>query len=261
MDFEHLRVERTDGVGRIVLDDVDRRNAFDLTSTDELVAAVTDLGTDDDVRCIVLTHEGPYFGTGADLTQLAGDASDAPTIRRVAGRLHEAIVQLHRCETPVVGAVDGVAAGAGFSLALSPDILVVSEETRLEYAYPRIGLPGDGGATFFLPRLIGLRRAKALLLRDEPITPERAVAIGLANEVVASEEVAEYVSDLATEIAAGPTAAYGAGLSLLTASHERSLAEQLAAETDAMAAGVHSTDYERGYEAFFEGEDPEFVGE
>ncbi len=259
--FDSIAVDVDDGVATVTLDDPDARNALDLSTADELVSAATTLGEDPDVRCLVLTHTGQFFCTGADLGTLEGDGSDAPRIRELAGRLHEAIVQFHQCETPVVGAIDGIAAGAGFSLALLPDLLVLSDESRLEFAYPRIGLTADGGSTFFLPRLVGLRAAKELVLLDEPVTPDRALELGLATEVVPAAEIDDRVSELAGDLAEGPTAALGNTMRLLTASYDRSLEAQLAAETDTIASATRTTDYERGFAAFFGDEDPAFTGQ
>lgn len=258
--YKNLSVERDGGVATITFDNLDNRNALDIEMTDELLRAGTSLGEDPDVRCIVLTHAGEFYGTGADLTRFSRDDSDPPYLRRLASRIHETIVQLHRAPKPIVGGIDGVAAGAGFSLALVPDLLVLGEDARLEFAYPRIGLTGDGGGTFYLPRMIGLRAAKELVLKDEPIYPEQAVELGLASEVVSSEELPERLDDLASEIATGPSYALGQTMQLLTESFDRSLESQLAAELEVIVDAVQTTDFERGHEAFFEGHDPEFVG-
>jgi len=259
-DFDRLSVTREDGVATVAFDDVENRNALDLTVADELVTAATTLGEDPAVRCIVLTHSGDFFGTGADLTAFDGEESDAILLRRLAGRLHEAVQQFHDCETPVVGGLDGVAAGAGFSLAIMPDLLLVSDEARLEYAYPRIGLTGDGGSTFFLPRLVGLRAAKEIVLLDEPIGPERARDLGLATEVVPAADFEVRLAELASQVADGPTEALGRTTALLTESFDRNLAGQLAAETDAIATAAHTEDYRRGLAAFFGEDEPDFVG-
>jgi 2-(1,2-epoxy-1,2-dihydrophenyl)acetyl-CoA isomerase len=259
-DYDNLRVSHDDGVATVTLDSTAGRNALHLEMTDELVDAAATLGEDPDVRCIVLTHDGDFYGAGADLSQFDADESDAPGLRQLAGRLHEALIQFHQSETPVLGAVDGVAAGAGFSLAIFPDIVLLSEEARLEYAYPRIGLVGDGGSTFFLPRLVGLRAAKEIALLDEPIDPERADELGLANEVVPAADFDDRVDELAGQLATGPTHAFGTTKRLMTESFDRSLESQLAAETEAMAEATHTEDYSRGLSAFFGKDDPDFVG-
>jgi 2-(1,2-epoxy-1,2-dihydrophenyl)acetyl-CoA isomerase len=256
-----LTVERAGGIGTIRLDNPENRNAFDLAAADQLVAAATELGHDDDIRCIKLTHSGQFFGTGADLTDLSGDESDASDIRQLAGRLHEAVIQLHQAPTPVVGGIDGIAAGAAFGLALAPDLLVLSEDARLEFAYPRIGLTGDCGSTFFLPRLVGLRAAKEIVLLDEPLDAERARELGIATEVVSGEAFDERLAELTEQLADGPTFALGNAARLVTESFSRDLESQLAAETDTIGRAVQTDDYERGYEAFFGDEEAEFTGQ
>lgn len=259
-EYDHLRVDRTDGVARVVLDQPANRNALDLPLADELVTAAATLGEDPEVRCIVLTHAGDFFGVGADLGQLNGGEADAPILRRLAGRLHEAVVQFHQAPTPVLGGLDGVAAGAGFSLVLVPDVVLVSDAARLEFAYPRIGLTGDGGSTFFLPRLVGLRAASEIALLDEPIGPERAVELGLATECVPVEAFDDRLDELAERLASGPTRAYGAMKRLLLESFETPLPAQLAEETDAIVAATRTSDYRTGFQAFFDDRDPDFVG-
>lgn len=258
--YENLSLTHDDGVATVTLASSAGRNALTLEMADELVEVAATLGDDPDTRCIVLTHEGEFFGSGADLTQLSGDESDASHLRRLASRAHEAIVHFHRTETPIVGGVDGIAAGIGFSIALVPDLVVLSEDATLKYAYPGIGLTGDGGATFMLPRLVGLRRAKEIVLKDEPIAPEEAVDLGLATEAVPADEFDDRIEELATELAAGPTHALGTLTRLLTDSYERSLESQLAVEADALAEAARTEDYERGLEAFFGEDEPEFVG-
>lgn len=261
MSDSTLSIEREGGIATVRFDNLEKRNALDLDAASELVEAAATLGSDPDVRCIVLTHTGEFYGTGADLTQFEGDERDATTIRQLASRLHEAIVQFHQAPKPVVGGIDGVAAGAGFGLALVPDLLVLSEDARLEFAYPRIGLTGDCGSTFFLPRLVGLRAAKEIVLLDDPISAERAVDLGLATEVVPADEFETRLDELAGQIASGPTVALGEATRLVTESTDRSLEAQLAAETDTIGQAVQTDDYERGYAAFFGDGEAEFTGE
>lgn len=258
--YDNLSIDHDGGVATITLDSAAGRNALTLEMANELVSVATTLGEDADTRCIVLTHAGNFFGSGADLSALAGDESDTAHLRELAGRAHEAIVQFHRTETPVVGGVNGTAAGIGFSLTLFPDLLILGEDALLKYAYPGIGLTGDGGGTFFLPRLVGLREAKRIVLRDIPISPDEAAELGLATEVVSSDEFDARLADIASEVASGPTHAFGTTTRLLTESYEHSLEQHLAAETDGIAAAARTDDYERGLEAFFDGTNPEFVG-
>jgi len=157
--------------------------------------------------------------------------------------------------------VKGVAAGGGFGLALAADLVLVHEGARFEYSYPRVGLSGDAGATWFLPRLVGLRRAREFLLLDEPVDAAEAVEMGLATEVVASEEWEDRVGELSADLGSGPTEAYAAAKKLLNRSYERRLDTQLTAEKDAISALAGTADYASGYEAFFTKEQPTFTGE
>jgi 2-(1,2-epoxy-1,2-dihydrophenyl)acetyl-CoA isomerase len=260
-EYDSLDVHHEDGVVFVTLDSTARQNALHLEMADELIDVASRFGGTADARCVVLTHESNFFSAGADLSRLDGSASDEPALRQLAGRLHEAVIQFHQAEVPVVGGIDGVAAGAGFSMAMMPDLVLVSDEARLEYAYPRVGLTGDGGSTFFLPRLVGLRRAKEIVLLDEPIDPDRAVELGLATEVVPADEFDDRLRDVATTLADGPTQALGRTMRLLTESFGNALEEQLAAETEVMAEATRTEDFARGLEAFFGDGDPEFTGE
>ena len=260
-DFANLRVERRDGVVRIVLDSTSDFNSLNPAMADELVRVMTDLAEDDDARCLVLTGTEGVFCAGADLGGFEGDSSDAPRLRRLATSLHDAILALHQAELPVVVGINGVAAGAGFSLALCGDAALMHEDARLEYAYGRVGLTGDGGSTFWLPRMVGLRRAREIALLDEPIDPDYAVGLGLVTESVPGEEFDARVSEMADRLASGPTKAFGATKRLMIESFDRGLAGQMASETEAIAGMTHTEDYERGHDAFFfEDEEPEFLG-
>ncbi|RBI63812.1 enoyl-CoA hydratase/isomerase family protein [halophilic archaeon] len=257
VEYEHISVERTEGVARIVMDRPATNNAMDRAMARELRTATANV-VDGDARCVVLTGSGDAFNSGADLSVLDGAASDARTLRKIASSLHRAIENLVNARKPVVTGVNGVAAGGGFGLALSGDLVVVDDDARFEFAYPRVGLTGDGGSTFFLPRLVGLRRAKEIALLDEPIEADAAVEMGLATEATAALD--ERVAELAADLADGPTRAYGATKRLLTESAGRGLSTQMAAEVDAITWATRSSDYERGLAAFFGGDDPAFEG-
>jgi 2-(1,2-epoxy-1,2-dihydrophenyl)acetyl-CoA isomerase len=138
--YENLHIDSENRVAQVTLSSTAGRNTLHLEMANELIEVAVTLGSDPDVRCIVLTHEGDFYGAGADLSQLTGDKSDEPILRQLAGRLHEALLQFHQAEIPVLGGINGVAAGAGFSLALFPDLVLLSDQARLEYAYIRHGL-------------------------------------------------------------------------------------------------------------------------
>jgi 2-(1,2-epoxy-1,2-dihydrophenyl)acetyl-CoA isomerase len=261
MSYDTIAVTRTDAVGRIAFDRPDAHNSLNERMATEMVEAAHDLVSDDGVRCIALTGNGPVFNSGADLTMLSGDGSDEATLRSLANRLHEFISQLVRAPKPVVTGVNGVAAGGGLGPAVCGDIVLVGESARFEFAYPRIGLSGDGGSTYLLPRLVGLRRAQELAFRDEPIGAEEAAEIGLATEVVPDDELDDRLTAEAERLAEGPTQAYAATKRLLTESFDNSLDAQLAAEAESIAELTATEDFSRGHASFGSDETPDFTGE
>jgi 2-(1,2-epoxy-1,2-dihydrophenyl)acetyl-CoA isomerase len=261
MSYETLAVSRSDAVGHIAFDRPDAHNSLNERMGNEMVEAAHDLVSDDEVRAITLTGNGPVFNTGADLTMLSGDGSDESTIRSLASQLHEFLSQLVHAPKPVVTGVNGVAAGGGLGPAICGDIVLAGESARFEFAYPRIGLSADGGSTYLLPRLVGLRRAQELIFRDEPVKAAEAADIGLATEVVPDDELDERLTDEAERLAGGPTQAYAATKDLLAESFGNSLEAQLGAEADKIAGLTNTEDFSRGHAAFGGDETPEFTGE
>lgn len=259
-DYDTLEVTRDGGVARIAFDRPEAHNSLDERMVDELADVAHTVVSDDDVRCIALTGNGPVFNTGADLTTLSGDGSDEPRLRTLAGGLHEFVGQLLRAPKPVVTGVNGVAAGGGLGPAICGDVVLVAESARLEFAYPRIGLSADGASTYLLPRLVGLRRAQKLIFRDEPVPADEAVEIGLATEAVPDDDLEDRLAEEAERLAAGPTLAYGATKRLLAESFGNGPTEQMAKEGDVIAGLTDTEDFSRGHAAFGGDDDPEFVG-
>jgi len=261
MAYETIDCAVTEGVGTITLDRPEAYNTLDDRMAEELPEAARALASDDGVRAIALTANGDAFSAGADLGTLSGDGSDEARIRRIAAGLHEFVGQLVRAPKPVVTGVDGVAAGGGLGPAICGDIVLAAESARFEFAYPRMGLCGDGGSTYFLPRLVGLRRAQELVFRDEPVGAEEAAEIGLATEAVPDGDLGDRLAEEAARLAAGPTRAYAAAGRLLAGSFGTPLETQLADEADEIAELTNTTDFARGHAAFGTDESPEFAGE
>lgn len=259
--YENLRVERDGGVGTIVMERPEQHNAMDEFMAGELRDAAIQLDTDDDVRCIVLRGTGAAFNTGADLGELEGDESDGRKLEALASRLHTAVQHLAGTPKPAITGVNGVAAGGGFGLALAGDLVIVHEGAKFDFSYPKIGLSGDAGSTYFLPDLVGQRRAREIVMQPDPINPEDAVSMGLATEVVSDEEFDDRVQEVAETLAQGPTRALGATKRLLNESHSRTLEDHLQEEKRTISRLAGTEDYNRGYEAFFADEEPEFIGE
>ena len=259
-DYETVALDREGAVARVAFDRPEAHNSLSERMVEELVAATHTVVSDDDVRCIALTGTGPTFNTGADLTALSGDGSDEPRLRTLAGGLHEFVGQLVRAPKPVVTGVNGVAAGGGLGPAICGDVVLVAESARFEFAYPRIGLSADGGSTYLLPRLVGLRRAQELVFRDEPVGAEEAVEIGLATEAVPDDALEDRLLEEAERLAEGPTAALATTKRLLARSFQTPLEAQLADEGEMIAELTDTEDFSRGHAAFGEDDDPEFVG-
>ncbi|WP_332899517.1 enoyl-CoA hydratase/isomerase family protein [Haladaptatus sp. CMSO5] len=259
-EFEFVTVEDDGAVCTIRLARPAAHNALDRQMAAELREATYDAVTRDDMRCLVITGTSGTYCTGADLGTLSGDESDEKRLRHLATDLHAIVTALVNAPMPVVTGVNGVVAGGGLGLALCGDIVLAAESARFEFAYPRIGLSGDGGSTYFLPRLVGLREAQRLTLRDEPVGSEEAVSLGLATEQVADDEFDAHLTDLAAGIASGPTAAYAETRALLHESFDNTLSEQLTSELERISGLANSADFARGHDAFFEKSPAEFVG-
>lgn len=258
--YENFQVDVSDGIAELVIDSTSKMNALNRTMSKELLELASELAEDDDARCIVLTGSDGVFCAGGDISGFESDSSAAASFRRGASLFHDAVIQLHYAEKPIVTGVNGPAVGAGFSLALTGDITVMSEDAYLQFGYSGIGLTGDGGCTFYLPRLVGLRQAKEIALRNEEIGAERAREIGLVTETASADAFDDALADEAVTLADGPTVAYGRTKRLLTDSLGRSIEEQLAAETRMMARTAYTDDYVEGVSAFQERREPEFTG-
>lgn len=249
--------DESEPIATVTISNPERRNAVAHTSMEDLAAAVRELGAEDDVRCLVLTGEGEAFCAGADL----GSAADAPTAERIDEGFHAAVRELLTCNVPVVAKVQGPAVGAGASIAAACDLVYAGESARIGFSFTKIGLTADSGATFVLPQLVGLQKAKELLLTGDILDAEEAAEVGLFTEVVADEDLDGYVRDRATEFANGPTEAYGAVRRLLLRANENSMEGQLELESREQARMFHTSDAMEGISAFVADRDPEFEGQ
>jgi 2-(1,2-epoxy-1,2-dihydrophenyl)acetyl-CoA isomerase len=259
--MDHVTVTRTEGVGRITLNRPEKNNSMNAQTARELHEAAIELVEDDAVRCIVLTGTGNVFHTGADLGMLDLDESDGALLREVANDLHAMVSTLHRAPKPVVCGVNGVTAGGGIGPALCGDIVLMAESARFQFAYPAIALSADGGSSYFLPRLVGLRKAQEIAMRNESVGSAEAEDIGLVTEVVPDDEFEARLAEEAAALAEGPTLAHAGTKRLLRTSLDRQLSEQMEEEAETIVGLTKTGDYQRGVEAFFEKEQAEFEGE
>ncbi len=255
--YETIRTETADAVLTITLDRADSLNALNATMRRELLAAFRAAGRDDDVRAVVLTGAGRGFCSGADLRGGAGERE----FRRVLTSQYNPLVQAIRSlPKPVVAAVNGVAAGAGVSLALACDLVVAADEARFVLAFIRIGLVPDSGLTRTLVRALGRHRAAALILTGEPMPAAEAASAGLVAQVVPAAELPELAGSIARELAAGPTRAIGYAKRLIESAEQDDLEASLSAEAAFQELAGRTADHAEGVAAFTEKRQPRFTG-
>lgn len=260
MDFETLLFEKRDHVAKITLNRPKAANALNLQLASDLMDAATRCDGDADVRAVLLTGTGRFFCAGGDLRAFSTTEDIGGLIRHITTRLHAAVARFHRMNAPVIIAVNGTAAGGGFSLAISGDIVMAAQSARFTMGYAGIGFSPDGSSTYFLPRLVGLRRAQELALTDRMLSAEEAAAWGLVTRVLPDDALAEAAHALAARLASGPTRAYGSTKRLLAASWGNGLETQCELETREISARAEEHDGQEGVTAFLEKRKPAFTG-
>ncbi|MBL8359140.1 MAG: enoyl-CoA hydratase/isomerase family protein [Rubrivivax sp.] len=246
MHDETLAVEQgADGVARVTLNRPGAKNALSGRMADELTAAMRALGADEAVRAIVLTGAGGDFCAGGDVKDMGAGGPRTPEQRRAAmGRYRELALVLLGLEKPLVAALDGVAYGAGLSIALTADLVLVSTRVRCAMVFHRIGLVPDVAAWYTLPRIVGLQRAKELIYSAREFGAEEALRMGLALEVLAPEALQPRALELARGLAAGPATAFSLSKRALNASLNSELGAMLDLEATAQAVAA-SSDFAR----------------
>lgn len=262
MDYQHLIVQRREGVMTITLHRPEVLNSFNQRMADELVAALGDAAGDNGVRAVLLTGSGRGFCAGQDLAAvLPVEGQPAPDLGDVVRNQYSPIIRgLRTLEKPVVCAVNGVAAGAGANIAFACDIVVAAEDAIFIQSFSRIGLIPDSGGTFILPQIIGLQRAAALTMLGEKLTAARALEWGLIYTVVPHAVIPETSFDLARRLAELPTRGLGLMKRGFNAAFSNTLDEQLALEEELQREAGRTADYAEGVRAFLEKRAPHFQG-
>ena len=260
-DFETILLSKTDGIATITLNRPDAANGISPTLAAELVQAALDCDQDDTVRCVILTANGKMFCAGGDLKAVGCDPdSAAAKIKGMADNLHRATSTFARMQKPFVVAVTGMAAGAGFSIAVTGDFVIAAESAKFTMAYTAAGLSPDGSSSYFLPRIIGTRKTTDLMMSNRRLTAQEALEWGLVNQVVPDADVQNAASDLAQKLAKGPTDAFGVVKKLLLCSFDNSLETQMELEGRAISEQAGSPNGQEGVRAFLEKRKPEFNG-
>ena len=254
----------TGGVGWITLNRPKAYNALNTDMAERLLDAVIRCDEDDKIRAVVITGNGASFCAGGDIRQMidsgASEGNAAPFLKTLTVSLHAAIATIAHMSKPVVMAVNGAAAGAGFSLALAGDLVLAADNARFTVAYTAIGLAPDGSSTFTLPRLVGPKRAFELMCTNRPLSADEAKVLGLVNQVFPKAEFIQRARKFAADLARGPTAALGYAKRLVTLSAQSSLETQMEHERRAIAACGRTADFREGTEAFIAKRPAEFQG-
>ncbi len=259
MDYETIIYGLDEGVLTITLNRPDVLNAFNRKMTEEIQDALKKAERDAAVRCIVFTGAGRAFSSGEDLkARLAEGASDfGSTLKQ---RYNPIILKMRNIEKPVLGAINGVAAGAGCSLALACDMRIASEKARFIEVFVRVGLVPDSGSSFFLPRLVGLGWALEMAFLGDEVGAEEALRLGLVNRVVPSEELESATREFALRLAKGPTKAIGLAKRAINRALSMDLEQLLEYEVHMQEIAGASADYQEGLAAFGEKRAPNFAG-
>ncbi len=262
MSYETLTYDVQDNVAVITFNRPDAANAMNPLGAAEFSDAALKADDDPSVRAVVLTGAGKMFCAGGDLLSFAEAGAGAQSLmKKMAGDLHIGLSRLARTDAPVIAAVNGTAAGAGFSLVMACDLAVCAERAVFTMAYTKAGLSPDGSSTFYMPRKIGDRRARELMLTNRVLNATEALEWGIVNRVVADDAVLDEAMALAGQLAAGPTRALGAVKTLLNGTFEQTLESQMELEARAIAGLSVTADGQEGLHAFIEKRKPAFKGE
>jgi len=257
--FKHIKFDKQGAIAMLALNRPDAANGLDALMAGELNQAAQLCSNDAELKAVVLSASGRFFCAGGDIKEMLshGDAiGDA--VKSLADDLHSAISTFSRMQAALIVAVNGVAAGAGFSLALVGDIVLAAESASFTMAYTRAGLCPDGSSSYFLPRLVGLRRAQELMLTNRTLSATEACDLGLVTRVVADDELQLQAQRVATDLAAGARLSTAYVKKLLLASSGNDLETQMELEGQLVSQCAASPDGREGIQAFVDKRKPEF---
>lgn len=257
---ETILRETTEGVLTLTLNRPDALNSFIVEMKEELLAALKEASRNKSVRVVILTGAGRAFSAGQDLKERQSvGVADLGTELRI--RYNPIILAMRRLEKPIIGAVNGVAAGAGISVALACDIVIASESASFMEAFGRVGLVPDTGSTWFLPRLVGYARAAEMVFTAGPVDAQTAERIGLVNRVVPADQLMDEARSMAAKLAAASPRALALAKRGLNRALESGLEDTLEYEAQLQSIAGRSTDHVEGVAAFVEKRPPRFTGE
>lgn len=259
-EFELIKLIESRGVAMLILNHAPA-NALNLALAKDLFHAIQYCDENPDIRAVLLTGEGKIFCAGGDLASMASSANAPKLIKEITTYLHSAIARWTHMDKPMIAAVNGSAGGAGMSIVCACDLVLSAESAKYTMAYTQVGLAPDGSSTYFLPRLVGYRRAMELMLTNRRLTAQEAYEWGIVNQVVPDDHLMKASLDLAERLASGATLAFGATKKLLHLSGSQALETQMEQETQAIASMARTADAKEGIQAFFDKRPPSFMGE
>jgi 2-(1,2-epoxy-1,2-dihydrophenyl)acetyl-CoA isomerase len=261
MEYSTLLFDVHDSIARITLNRPDAANALNVEMSKDLMQASLRCSEDPSIRAVIITGTGRMFCAGGDLKSFAAQGENlAYHLKEVTAYFHAAVSRFTRMDAPVIAAVNGTAAGAGMSFACSCDFVLAAESARFTMAYTRAGLTPDGSSTYFLPRIVGLKRALELTLTNRLLSSQEACAWGIVTRVVPDANLLAEAEALAGQLATGATGALGAAKRLLHSGWNETLETQMELEAQAIATRAHSADGREGINAFLEKRAPKFTG-
>lgn len=263
MEYSTIQVTQEGAVSIITLNRPQSLNALDDAMCREILAALDKIHFDKSARAALLKGSGRAFCAGGDVKGMRDslEGRSAQFLKDLTLLFHAVVSAMRRLPKPIVGAVQGFAAGAGFSLALACDMLVAAEDARFNLAYANIGLNPDGGSTYFLPRLFPWQKLMEAVFTARFIPAAEALEWGMLNRVVPAGELEPTAMELAQQLAAGPTFAFAQAKALLAESLSHTLEYQMEEERQRLAQSARTKDFAEGIRAFFEKRKPQFIGE
>ena len=256
--MEHLVKEMHGKVLVLTLNRPESLNAFSPDMIAGLTAEMKEAGKNPEVRAIVLTGAGRAFSAGGDVKTMGSNKPG--DVYEHLGRMNECILSIKAIEKPVIAAVQGFAAGAGFNLALACDLIIAADDSKFALSFSQVGLISDGGGSYFLPRLVGPHLAKQFFFSAEPIPAERLYQLGVVNKVVPLANLNDEVMRYAERLSNGPSQAYGQMKKIIDYSFTATLEDVLEKERMTQIMMVATEDHQEGIQAFKEKRRPQFTG-
>ncbi len=261
MDFESILYEVQDGIAKITLNRPQAFNALNMEMFQEVYEAVSAADSDPQVRVLLITGAGRAFCAGGDIKVFQENIERSSwMLKRMTAAAHNGVSRIARMRKPSVAVINGTVAGGGFGLAFSTDLAIAAESAKFNMAYTALAVSPDNSSSYFVPRLIGLRRAMELALLNRELSAAEALDWGLLNRVVPDDELAAEAEKLARKLARGPTEAFGATKRLFHQSFQTTLETQMQYEAESIAALSETEDFREAVAAFSEKRRPDFKG-